>query len=192
MKKLQLLLVALAAVFAVSCGSKAKEVCVDDLIAAPEKFANQQVIFGGKAFVKDAEIKLLEVYGTDTVKNIAVVADKDTRVCPKMCGKVVNVEGKVAKCDKQDGYYVAASKISVDGCNKDKECCAKGDSTKCCKKDATACPMKKGEGEKCAKADEKKCCKKDAGSCPMKDGKQAKMDKCPTDKADKNCKNKKK
>jgi hypothetical protein len=144
MKKILLLsLVAVAA--AACCGPKKSATDVDSLIADPSQYVGKEVTFTGKAIVANLEAGRIAVYGSDSTKYIIVQAVDSAKVCPKVCGKPVEVVGSVVELAGEaaivdsvchtafvaEKYYVAATSIK-------KAECGKKDGKACCKKDSAA------------------------------------------------------
>ncbi|MDR1021932.1 MAG: hypothetical protein LBL94_01460 [Prevotellaceae bacterium] len=156
MKKI--LLLSLVAFTAACCGPKKDVTDVDSLITNPAQYLGKEITFVGKAVVTNQEAGRVAVYGSDSTKYIIAQAGDTVKVCPSICGKLIEVTGSIREvvpgvfivdsvCHTAfvvENYYVDAKSI------KPAQCCKK-DGEKCCKKD----------GEKCAKG-EKKCCKKEA------------------------------
>ncbi|MDR0687166.1 MAG: hypothetical protein LBF55_00575 [Prevotellaceae bacterium] len=143
MKKI--LLLSLVAVAAAACGPEKSATDVDSLIADPSQYVGKEVTFTGKAIVANLEAGRIAVYGSDSTKYIIVQAVDSAKVCPKVCGKPVEVVGSVVELAGEaaivdsvchtafvaEKYYVAATSIK-------KAECGKEDGKACCKKDSAA------------------------------------------------------
>jgi hypothetical protein len=157
-KMKKILFFSMVALTAACCGAKKDVADVDKLIANPAPYAGKEVTFVGKAVVANHEAGRVAVFGADSTKYIVVQAVDTVKVCPSVCGKLVEVTGSVKEAGAGefgvdsvchaafvvDKYYVAATSIK-----RAKGCCKKGEE-KCCKKgEGKSC--KKGEGESCKK-----------------------------------------